>query len=242
MTAPGTGPAVVVLVSSGTEWRAVRKMFPDAEGEPSPLGEWFAARLEGGAVPRPVIFFHGGWGKIAAAASTQYVIDRWSPALLVNLGTCGGFEGEVERGAILLAERTLVYDIVEQIGDTAAAIARYTTEIDLSWLHEPYPDEVRRSLLVSADRDLRAEDLPQLRASYGAVAGDWESGAIAYVAARNGTPALILRGVSDLVGEGGGEAYGNFQLYAEAAGEIMGRLVEMLPRWIDRGLPAQSES
>lgn len=48
------------------------------------------------------MFFHGGWGKIAAVASAQYVIDRWSPELLVNLGTCGGFEGEITKGTIIL--------------------------------------------------------------------------------------------------------------------------------------------
>ena len=36
---------------------------------------------------------------------------------------------------------------------------------------------------------------------------DWESGAIAWVAARNQTRCLILRGVTDLVGEAGDEAY-----------------------------------
>ncbi|RPI83169.1 MAG: hypothetical protein EHM41_16570 [Chloroflexi bacterium] len=45
-------------------------------------------------------------GKISAAASTQYIIDRWNPDLLINLGTCGGFEGCIERGAVVLVEKT----------------------------------------------------------------------------------------------------------------------------------------
>jgi nucleoside phosphorylase len=63
-----------------------------------------------------VLFFWGGWGKIAAAGSTQYVIDRWRPQLLVNLGTCGGFDGAIERDMVVLAIKTVVYDIVEQMG------------------------------------------------------------------------------------------------------------------------------
>ena len=72
-----------------------------------PYGEWF---LRGSiwqmraSIP-VVIFFQGGWGKIAAAASTQYVIDFWRPDLLVNLGTCGGFAGEIARGEIILVEK-----------------------------------------------------------------------------------------------------------------------------------------
>jgi hypothetical protein len=38
-----------------------------------------------------------------------------------------------------------------------------------------------------------------------------------------------LRGVSDLVGSGGGEAYGDMGLFVEAAAGIMERLVEVLP-------------
>jgi adenosylhomocysteine nucleosidase len=224
-------PKVVVIISADAEWRAIQKIFPDSACQPSTYGEWFEILFQSS----PVIFYHGGWGKISAAASAQYVIDRWQPELLVNLGTCGGFEGEIERGAILLVEKTLVYDIIEQMGDYDAHIAHYTTEIDLSWLKEPYPHQVRRALLVSGDRDLLVEDIPLLKARYGAVAGDWESGAIAFVAARNGVQLLILRGVTDLVGSAGGEAYGNLALFEKATLRILRQLVEALPDWLKAG-------
>jgi len=226
-------PKIVVIISANTEWRVVRTLFRDTQPHPSPLGDWFVIDLDTGTHSERVLFFHGGWGKIAAAASTQYVIDRWSPTLLINLGTCGGFEGEIEKGTIILVERTVVYDIVEQMGDPDAAIAHYTTDVDLAWLSEPYPQDVRRTLLVSGDRDLLVEDIPRLKAQFGAVAGDWESGAIAWVAARNHTRCLILRGVTDLVGRSGGEAYeGNKHVFVEGATEVMHRLVHALPAWI----------
>jgi len=174
------------------------------------------------------------WGKIAAAASTQYVIDRWKPNLLINLGTCGGFEGEIERGTVILVERAIVYDIYEQMGDSAEHLAHYSTCIDLSWLGEDIPGGVRRALLVSGDRDLFPADIPGLKARFGAIAGDWESGAIAYVAACNEVRCLILRGVTDLVGEQGGEAYGDPEFFAGAAEEVMARLVAALPEWLAR--------
>ncbi len=234
---PGPSEAkIVVLVSANTEWRVVCTMFPDVELHPSPFGQWFVVDLDIGERSERVLFFHGGWGKIAAAASTQYVIDRWFPTLLINLGTCGGFEGEIEKGDIVLVERTIVYDIVEQMGDYEAAIAHYTTDLDLSWLEGRYPHDVRRTLLVSGDRDLLVKDIPRLKAQFGAVAGDWESGAIAYVAARNDTRCLILRGVTDLVGGSGGEAYGNIQVFIKATAEIVGRLVHSLPEWIAKAV------
>lgn len=226
---------VVVVISANVEWQAVLSLLPPGERPVSPMGEWRLVDLKVNGRPEPVLFFHGGWGKIAAAASTQYIIDRWSPALLVNLGTCGGFEGEVERGTIILVERTIVYDIIEQMGDVEEHLAHYTTRLDLSWLAEPYPHPVQRSLLVSADRDLLVEEIPRLKRDFGAIAGDWESGAIAWVAARNFTRCLILRGVTDLVGAAGGEAYqGQIHVFVKATAEILQRLLQALPDWLAR--------
>ena len=226
---------VVVIISANIEWDAIGRIFSDADLQASPYGQWFETHLDIKGGQQSVIFFHGGWGKISAASSAQYAIDRWSPNLVVNLGTCGGFKGGVEKDTIVLVERTVVYDIVEQMLDAEEAIRDYTTEIDLSWLSEPYPHPVLRTVLVSADRDLVAEDISVLKSKYGAVAGDWESGAIAWVANRNKVRCLILRGVTDLVGSEGGEAYeGNVQIYIENTERIMNDLVLHLPNWIEQ--------
>jgi adenosylhomocysteine nucleosidase len=188
------------------------------------MGEWFEQD--------DVLFFHGGWGKISAAATAQFVLNHFNPILLVNIGTCGGFAGSIESGAVILVERTIVYDIFEQMGDSDEAIARYTTKLDLSWLRQPYPHPVLKGLLVSADRDILIDDIPMLVEKYGAVAADWESGAIAWVAQKNGVRCLILRGVTDLVGGQGGEAYGNIDLFHERTRSIMNTLLAQLPDWL----------
>ncbi len=223
----------VVIVSCRFEWQATREVLPDACCESTPFGEAFTATPAG----TPVLFLQGGWGKISAAASAQYAITRWNPRLLVNLGTCGGFAGDIAPGEVILAERTVVYDIIEQMTDPQAAIEHYSTCLDLSWLKGAAPQPVRRATLVSADRDLVAREIAGLRARFGAVAGDWESGAIAWVAARNGVRAVILRGVSDLVSEHGGEAYGAVDVYAAGAKRVMRDLIAHLPAWITLALP-----
>ena len=226
-------PRVVVLISADAEWRAVRALLPDASVSPSPFGEWFVREVEGKAGRRPVVYFHGGWGKIAAAGSTQYAIDRWKPERLVNLGTCGGFAGATAKGDVVLVDKTVVYDIVELMGDGAEAIADYTTEIDLPRFAD-LPKDVHRGTLASADRDLSPTDLERLKQSYGAIAGDWETGAIAWVAKRNRVPVLILRGVSDVVGKSGSETYGDLGAFEEGTRPVMKRLLDDLPFWLTR--------
>ncbi len=221
-------PFAVAAISANAEWQVVRSFYPQAVPHETPYGEYFAMDVSG----RPVIFMHEGWGKIAAAASTQYALSRWAPQVLLNLGTCGGFAGRITRGEILLVERTLVYDLIEQMGDPAAAIQYYTVDIDLSWLRQPYPQAVRRSLLVSADRDICLPDIPMLIEEYGATAADWESGAIAWVCKRNNIRCLILRGVSDLVGESGGEAYGALEVFQAGTRQVIEPMLTALPGWL----------
>lgn len=237
---------VVVLISANVEWRLVRQLLQQRKQRFSPLGEWFTRDFSSPASSgelmsrstgesESVLFFHGGWGKIAAAASTQYVIDHCEPQVVINLGTCGGIRGCIERGSVILVEQTLVYDLRVQIGEVGEAVSHYTTTLDLSWLETSYPQPVQRTLLVSGDRDLVAEEVANLRAQYGAVAADWESAAIAYVAHQNNTRCLILRGVTDLVGPEGGDAYtGSMDAFVKQATPILRDLLEALPTWIRR--------
>jgi adenosylhomocysteine nucleosidase len=223
-----SNPVTVVLISANGEWKVTLELLQPQNLQKTPFGDWFQHLING----QSVIFMHGGWGKISAAATAQYAIDCWQPDLLVNLGTCGGFAGAIEKEAVVLVESTLVYDIAEQMGDSDEAIQFMSTQVDLSWLEPPYPQPVLFTRLVSADRDILPEDIAMLRERYGAVAADWESGAIAWVAGRNGVRLLMLRGVSDLVNATGGEAYGQIEVFHSGTRRVMENLITALPDWL----------
>jgi adenosylhomocysteine nucleosidase len=217
----------VILISAIAEWEAIKPLFPEAKIQHSPYGECFTTILE----DWHIMFLHSGWGKIASAGTMQYVIDTYSPDLIVNLGTCGGFEGVVEPGDVILVDKTYIYDIVELMGDLDIA-TYYASSLDLRWLSEPYPHPARRGMIASADSDLPPEKIPFLK-SLGAIAADWESAAFAWVAQKNNARLLILRAVSDMVSENGGEAYNNIEIFNQRAKEIMKRLIEQLPDWLN---------
>jgi len=217
----------VVLVSAIAEWEGVRACFPDVEIRDIPFGSLMDVTL----YDRNLTLIHSGWGKIASAGGIQYVIDNYGPDLIVNLGTCGGFQGVVNQDDLILVDKTIVYDIVELMGDLDIA-NYYASSLDLSWLPEPHPYPSRRGLIASADSDLPPDKIPFL-ISKGALAADWESAAFAWVAKKNNARLLILRMVSDLVSEQGGEAYGDIKMFNERANEIMKKLLEQLPGWLD---------
>ena len=218
---------IIVIVSAIAEWNGVKPLFPDSKIERFPFGETFNVTLGAWYLQ----LFHTGWGKIASAGAMQYLIDHYSPDLIVNLGTCGGFEGLVEQGGIILVDQTYVYDIVELMGDLDIA-TYYASSLDLSWIPEPYPYPTRRGMIASADSDLPPQKIPFLKQK-GALAADWESAALAWVAQRNNARLLILRSVSDMVSEDGGEAYNNIEIFNERAAEIMKKLIEQLPDWLN---------
>lgn len=220
----------VVIISANEEWKALTPHFEGIALHDSPFGEYWIAPIQN----KPLVIFHGGWGKTAAAASAQYAIQRWQPKVVVNLGTCGGFYGRVERGEIILVEETWMYDIEERMSDDWEALEAYHVRLNLDWLVEPYPQPVRRAALLSADRDLNPTEISVLTAKFNGIAGDWESGAIAWVAQRNGTPCLILRGVTDLVDHSDGEAYGRWDVFAQATRRVMNDLWLHLPEWLSR--------
>jgi adenosylhomocysteine nucleosidase len=71
--------------SANAESRALKQLVHANSHGTTPWGETLEANR--------MLYVHGGWGKVAAAARAQYAIDRWRPRVLVNLGTCGGFAG-----------------------------------------------------------------------------------------------------------------------------------------------------
>jgi adenosylhomocysteine nucleosidase len=219
------GARVVVLISASAEWKIVLAQLPGGLLHDTPFGPWFVHRL--GA--EDVVFFHGGYGKVAAAGSTQYAIDHWHPALLVNLGTCGGFGGERNVGDIVLASETFIYDIVERMGDPDEAIEDFHTRLDTAAWPARLAGRVVRAPLVSADTDLDPAAVAGLHARFHAGAGDWESGAIAWVAAHNHTPVLLLRGVTDVIdAEGNDPTYHAPGAWERASASVMAQLLALL--------------
>jgi len=214
----------VVLISANSEWRAVKNLLRPARLRRTPFGETF--------LQENTRWLQGGWGKISAAASAQYALDHYRPSFLANLGTCGGFAGEIAQGALLLIEHAATYDILEQMGNAEDALKHYAVSIDTSWLGTlPAAPKVERGLIVSADRDILPADIPWLKAHFGARAADWESSAIAWVAQRSGCRSLLLRGVSDLVNESAGEAYGDPALFEQRTLQVMTSLLAWWRAW-----------
>jgi len=146
---------------------------------------------------RRVVATTSGLGKVMAAATTQQLIDCFAVSLVLNFGSCGALEPGLAVGDLVLASRVVEYDFVSDY--------RPAPKVDcdpelLAAIGRRFP-EIRQGCLASADRNADTPAIrQQLHDDYQAVIADWEGAAVVRVARRQGIPALVLRGVTD-VGE-----------------------------------------
>ncbi len=222
------GRPVAVLISANGEWQSVLDLLSPLQVVRLPLGEAFVSA----DVDENILFFHSGWGKTRSAAACQYVIDRFHPRLIINLGTCGGLEGFARVGEILLVDSTVMYDIFERMDDPQAALDYYRAQADTSWLPERLPENTFRAGIASADQDIDFRNHRLLTEEFKVPAADWESAAIAWVAKMNATAFLILRGISDLVSPSASETDANPDLWFKRTRQIMTKLLHDLPFYL----------
>jgi adenosylhomocysteine nucleosidase len=223
---------VVVLITADEEWKVTMACYGVKRSDPGPYAS-FRQQISVSDRIQSIVFVHSGSGKIAAAAGSQFAIDHWRPTLIVNLGTCGGFDGDVAEGDVILAERTAVYDLCERSGGQEEMLERFTTDLKLPWQKSPYPLNAKPGVIVSADRDLDPAEIPRLRENFGAVAADWESAAVAHVVRDiNKVDCLIVRTVSDVVGPAGSFIYGSDTVFERQVRKVLPPLLETLPEWL----------
>jgi adenosylhomocysteine nucleosidase len=225
---------IVILVCSDFEWRVVRKRFKDEELNQSPYGNWFV-HPDNHSAKKEVIWFKSGWGKIGSAGSTQYVIDKWKPELIINIGTCGGFRGKIDLYQIVLIKKTVVYDMIDFIGTVGKSIKYHKTNINLSYLKDKNILVLPKVVMVTGDQDLSPVMIPELHETYKAVVGDWESGSISWICKKNGTKLLIIRGVSDLVGLEENPAYNEDEVgFREGVKIVMPKLIDLVNDFVSK--------
>ena len=154
-----------------------------------------------------VIACAGGVGKVNAAMSTQLLLSRYAPDVVLNVGVAGCFEN-VPIGALVLATGFVQHDSdTTALGDPVGLVSTVNmVTFPTSWQEKsrlamdklglPY-----RTGLV-ATGDWFATDTPRSQwifDTFHPLLCEMEGGAVAQVCHRNGVPFIALKSVSDCV-------------------------------------------
>ena len=160
---------------------------------------------------KEVVMTECGIGKVNAAMSTQVMIDRYNPDIIINSGIAGSVSRELKIGDIVISKDCVQHDFDgTQMGDPKGLI-QYNdeTRIDI-----PVNNEIANKLfdackdientnvmcgrIATGDFFVAEKSMRQSIADeFSAVACEMEGGAVAQVCYRNEVPCAVLRCISD---------------------------------------------
>lgn len=160
---------------------------------------------------KEVVMTECGIGKVNAAMSTQVMIDRYNPDVIINSGIAGSVSKELKIGDIVISKDCVQHDFDgTQMGDPKGLI-QYNdeTRIDIpvsvdvaQKLFEACKDientNVKLARIATGDIFVADKAMRQSVADeFDAVACEMEGGAVAQVCYRNEVPCAVLRCISD---------------------------------------------
>ena len=167
--------------------------------------------ISGTIYGKEVVMTECGIGKVNAAMSTQVMIDKYNPDVIINSGIAGSVSKELKIGDIVISKDCVQHDFDgTQMGDPKGLI-QYNdeTRIDI-----PVSEDVAQKLF-EACKDIENTNVKIARIATGdifvadkamrqsiadefdAVACEMEGGAVAQVCYRNEVPCAVLRCISD---------------------------------------------
>jgi adenosylhomocysteine nucleosidase len=171
--------------------------------------EFYQGELNG----HQVILLKSGIGKVAAAISTTLLLERFAPDIVINIGSAGGFDPQLEVGDVVISSEVRYHDVdVTAFGYEAGQLpgqpAAFTPAPDLvalaeQSLHAVGEAKALKGLICSGDvfmaDPVRVE---QARALFPTMAAcEMEAAAVAHVCQQFAVPFVIIRALSDIAGK-----------------------------------------
>ena len=166
----------------------------------------------------PVTVARCGAGKVNAAMCAAVMIQCYAPKLIISTGVAGGIGEGVKIGDLVIATHAVQYDYdTTAIGEPKSFVplggsGKETVELPTSEAHNAvlaqYAAEiykgVHRGVIATGDKFVADPDFCEaLKAEYGAVSCEMETGSIAHVCAASGVPFSGLRAISDNANDDG---------------------------------------
>lgn len=173
-----------------------------------------------------VVFTQCGIGKVSAAAAVQAMITAYRPDYVINTGCAGALAKELAVGDIVVADRTVEWDIdICALGyprgfvDALGQVEMLTDSVLSDKIVNAIGSDTKvvRGLIASGDQFISspAQRETILSAFPDALCAEMEGAAIGHVCAQNGVPFAIIRCMSD---SANGDSSVDFPTFAAKAG------------------------
>lgn len=189
--------------------------------------------IEGNIGDKSVVLVKSGIGKVNAAMTTTILVERFSPAYIINTGSAGGFDPELEVGNIVISTEVAHHDV-----DVTAFDYAYGQVPGMPATFHAHESLITRTkqatktlnikhacgLIVTGDSFMNNETrINQVISQFpGLLAAEMEGAAIAQVCHQYDVPFVIVRALSDIAGK---DAPMSFQDFLNIAAENAANLI-----------------
>jgi adenosylhomocysteine nucleosidase len=192
--------------------------------------EFYTGRLTG----HEVVLLRSGIGKVNAAISTTLLLNDFQPDIVINTGSAGGFDPELNVGDLVIGQKVCHHDVdVTPFGYEPGQVpglptcfladkhlvqlAQRATQT-LTGIHH------KTGLIASGDRFMHdPDDVARVRNCFPTMlAVEMEAAAIAQACHLFATPFVIIRALSDIAGK---ENAITFEQFLETAAHNAANLI-----------------
>lgn len=182
-----------------------------------------------------IILCKCGIGKVAAAVATTMIVDRFQPDYVVNTGSAGGFDKDLDIGDLVIADEVLQHDVdVTHFGyapGQPAGMPAATFKCDETLIKAASAavaaleqQQSKLGLVCSGDGFIGSDEVAQnLRTRFPSMAAvEMEGAAIGQTCFLMDVPFLVIRSLSDIAGK---TSTVSFQEYLPKAAKNSAQLV-----------------
>jgi adenosylhomocysteine nucleosidase len=224
--------SVIGLIGAMDEEVAVIKAWMTEIREESIAGcDFFIGRFEG----KDVVLLKSGIGKVNAAVSTTLLLSKFHPDYVINIGSAGGYDPELNVGDVVISDQVVHHDVdVTAFGYTMGQVpnmpATYIAEqylVDKAKMAVAAVTQVQAKVGLIGTGDSFMNDpvrVENVRATFPSlVAVEMEAAAVAQVCFKFGTPFVVVRSLSDIAGK---ESSQSFEEYLKVAAENSSLMIQ----------------
>jgi adenosylhomocysteine nucleosidase len=191
---------------------------------------FFTGELHG----HEIVLVKCGIGKVASAVATTMIIDKFDPDFVVNTGSAGGFDKELNIGDIVISDAVTHHDVDLTVfgyvlGQCAGMPENYVCneqliEAAVKSAKQIEGVKVKKGLVCSGDSFVGSDELALATQQKfpSMIAVEMEGAAIAQTAYLMGIPFLVIRSLSDIAGK---TSTVSFQAYLKKAAKNSAKLV-----------------
>ena len=195
-----------IIAAMKEEMQEIKNLMTDIE-----IVQEYELKLYKGKINnRKVVLVEAGVGKVNAARVTQIIIDKFKIKQIINVGSAGTVNDELEIGDIVIGKKLIQHDFditafgypkgyISNIGRYVEIDKKLYTTVQ-SKISKISKDQFKVKIGTIVSGDIFCTDIKmknKIREKFDADAVEMEGAAIAQVCKLDNVPCLVIRSISD---------------------------------------------